>query len=217
MIKARTIFAAIPLLTLLAAAAMAQEPRAAAQRDYLQLRVGDSWSYRNDANESEYTVKVIGEEKQADGTVLYQVERSAGGRVHYWYAKAADRVLMRREANPDQEGVGVTHEPARQFLKNPLAAGAKWTWTGKSATGMDVTEINVVEGPQVVVTPAGRFRAMKVVSRVREGDSGVTRTSWYAPGVGLVKTQTETPTLKYGSQLADYSFKNKSPRKGRAR
>src|ERR1044071_2182295 len=116
---------------------------------------------------------------------------------------------MRREAYADQEGVGVTHEPARQYLKSPLTVGAKWTWKGKSATGADVTEINEVVGPEMVTTPAGRFRAMKVVSRVREGDAGVTRTTWYAPGVGLVKTLTEAPPLKYGAQLADYSFKSK--------
>ena len=213
MIKARKILAAILLLTLLATAAAAQKRAAAAERDYFPLRVGDSWTYRNDEDDSEFTVKVLGEEKQADGTVLYQVEKLVGGRIHSWYAKAPGWVLMRREAYAEQEGVAVTYEPARQYLKNPLAAGAKWTWTGKSATGMDVLEINVVEGPQVVTTPAGRFRAIKVVTRLREGDSAVTRTNWYAPGVGLVKTQTVTPSLKYGAQLADYSFKKSGARR----
>ncbi len=213
MIKARTILASALLLPLLAALAVAQKAGAPAPRDYFPLRVGDSWTYRNDEDDSEFTVKVIGEEKQADGTVVYQVEKMVGTRIHYWYTKAPAWVLMRREAYADQEGMSVTHEPARQYLKNPLAAGAKWTWNGKGVTGMDVSDINEVEGPQVVVTPAGRFRAMKVVSRVNDGDAAVTRTNWYAPGVGLVKTLTETPTIKYGAQLADYSFKNKSPRK----
>jgi hypothetical protein len=212
MIKTRTILAAILLLMLLATAAAAQRS-AAAGRDYFPLRVGDSWTYRNDEDDSEFTVKVLGEEKQADGTIVYQVEKVVGGRIHYWYTKTPGWVLMRREAYAEQEGVTITHDPARQYLKNPLAAGAKWTWKGKSATGMDVLEINVVEGPQVVTTPAGRFRAMKIVSRVTEGDAAVTRTTWYAPGVGLVKMQTETPTLKYGAQLVDYSFKNKRPGK----
>lgn len=216
MVKARTVLALALLLPLLATLAAAQQAVVPA-RDYFPLRVGDAWTYRNDEDDSEFTVKVLGEEKQPDGTNVYQVEKLAGARIYAWYAKSAGWVLLRREAYAEQEGVGVTHEPARQFLKNPLTAGAKWTWQGKSATGMDVIEINEVAGPQVVLTPAGRFRAMKVVSRVMEGDSAVTRTSWYAPGVGLVKTLTETPTLRYGSQLADYSFKNKGPRKGGAR
>ena len=212
MMKARTVLASALLLPLLAALAVAQKSGAPA-RDYFPLRVGDSWTYRNDEDDSEFTVKVIGEEKQADGTILFQVEKMVGTRIHYWYTKAPGWVLMRREAYADQEGQSVAHEPARQYLKSPLAAGAKWTWKGKGATGMDVLEINVVEGPQVVTTPAGRFRAMKVVSRVREGDASVTRTNWYAPGVGLVKTLTEAPPLKYGAQLVDYSFKKGGARR----
>lgn len=212
MMKARIVLASALLLTLLATLALAQKAGAPA-RDYFPLRVGDSWTYRNDEDDSEFTVKVVGEEKQADGTVLYQVEKMVGTRIHSWYGRSPGWVLIRREAYAEQEGMGVTHDPARQFLKLPLTAGAKWTWKGKGATGMDVLEINVVEGTQVVTTPAGRFRAVKVVSRVKEGDASVTRTNWYAPGVGLVKTQTEAPPLKYGAQLADYSFKNRGARR----
>ncbi|HWT01068.1 MAG TPA: hypothetical protein VN256_12545 [Pyrinomonadaceae bacterium] len=212
MIKARTLPASASLLLLLAALAAAQKSAAPA-RDYFPLRVGDSWTYRNDEDESEFTVKVLGEEKQPDGGVVYHVERLAGARIHSWYARTPGWVLLLREANPEQEGITVKHEPARQFLKNPLVAGTKWTWKGKGITGTDVLEINNVAGPEVVTTPAGRFRAVKVVSKVTDGDAAVTRTNWYAPGVGLVKTLTETPTLRYGWQLADYSFKNKNPKR----
>jgi hypothetical protein len=212
MIKARRPLAAAALLLLLAAVGLAQKS-ATPSGDYFPLRVGDSWTYRNDEDESEFTVKVLGEEKQADGRVVYQVEKLAGARIHSWYAKTPGWVLVLREANPEQEGISVKHEPARQFLKNPLAAGAKWTWKGKGMTGDDMLEINTVVGPESVTTPAGRFRAMKVTSKVTEGDAAVTRTTWYAPGVGLVKTLTETPALKYGSELKDYSFRKKSPRR----
>lgn len=208
MIKVRTVLAAAALLTILAQAAAAQ--RAAREaRDFFPLRVGDSWTYRNDEDGSEFTVKVLGEEKQADGTVLYQVEKNAGIRIHSWYTKTPGWVLMHRELYVEHEGNNVKHEPARQFLKNPLVAGAKWTWKGKSVTGTEVLEVNTVSAPELVTTPAGRFRAMKVVSRVTDADASVTRTYWYAPGVGLVKSTTESPALKYGWGLADYSFKNR--------
>jgi hypothetical protein len=212
MIKARTLLAAAALLLLPAAPCLAQKSAPPAG-DYFPLRVGDSWTYRNDEDESEFTVKVLGEEKQADGGVVYQVEKLAGVRIHSWYAKTPEWVLVLREANPEQEGMSVKHEPARQLLKNPLVAGAKWRWKGKGMTGDDVLEINTVAGPEFVTTPAGRFRAMKIVSKVTEGDAAVTRTTWYAPGVGLVKTRTETPSLQYGAELADYSFKKKSARR----
>ncbi len=212
MIKARAVLASVSLLLLVATLGVAQKAGAPAQ-DYFPLKVGDSWTYRNDEDESEFTVKVLGEEKQPDGTFVYQVERLVGLRLHIWYAKPQGWVLVQREANPEQEGVEVKHEPARQFLKNPLVAGAKWRWSGKGMTGTDVLEINTVEGPQVVTTPAGRFRAMKVVSKVTEGDAAVTKAYWYAPGVGLVKSLTKTPTLEYGFQLVDYSFRKKSPQR----
>ena len=59
---------------------------------------------------------------------------------------------------------------------------------------------------------AGKFRAMKVVSEISGASAVMIRTSWYADGVGLVKTTTEAGEIKYGSQLTDYSFK-KEPRK----
>ena len=37
----------------------------------------------------------------------------------------------------------------------------------------------------------------------------MTRTNWYAAGVGLVKSATVAGQLKYGSELTDYSFKKK--------
>jgi hypothetical protein len=212
MIKARTLPAAAALLLLLAAAGLAQKSAPTA-RDYFPLRVGDSWTYRNDEDESEFTVRVLSDERRAGGDVAYEVEKLAGVRIHSWYAKTPGWVLVLSEVNPEQEGIGVKHEPPRQLLKNPLVAGAKWTWKGKGMTGDDVLEINTVAGTDVVTTPAGRFRAMKVVSKVTDGDAAVTKATWYAPGVGLVKTLTETPTLRYGSQLVDYSFKKKSPRR----
>jgi hypothetical protein len=48
---------------------------------------------------------------------------------------------------------------------------------------------------------------MKVVSEITGAATPMTRTSWYADGVGLVKTTTEGGQIKYGSELTDYSFK----------
>ena len=50
---------------------------------------------------------------------------------------------------------------------------------------------------------------MKVVTEVSGGAVPMIKTSWYADGVGLVKTTTEGGQIKYGSELTDYSFKKK--------
>jgi hypothetical protein len=56
---------------------------------------------------------------------------------------------------------------------------------------------------------AGKFGAMKVESEVSGGSAPIMTTCWYADGVGLVKSSTEGGTLKYGSELTDYNFKEK--------
>ena len=61
----------------------------------------------------------------------------------------------------------------------------------------------------VYCVATGKFRAMKVVTETKGGGTAKTTISWYADGVGLVKTTTEGGQFKYGSQLTDYSFKKK--------
>lgn len=189
------------LLTITAAA------QKAPAQDYFPLRVGDSWTYRTSADSSEFTVKVLSEEKQADGTIAYLLERKAGALVHTWYSKANGWVNILREAYPEHEGLMVHHDKPKLLLKVPLAPGAKWTWAGKSTTLVDMTESSKVVGFERVVVPAGTFRAMKVETQISEGAGALLRTFWYADGVGLIKTWSEAGQIKYGFELVDYSFK----------
>lgn len=209
--KFRLIWSLAFLLIVLTMSVAAQKRRAPV-RDYFPLRVGDSWMYRNELGDAEYTVKVLSEEKQADGTIIYLVEKQVGIAIHAWYSKPVGLVLMHREAYPGQEGLNVRHEPAKQFLKNPLVAGTKWFWKGKGLTGMNVAENYQVIGPEVVKVTAGTFRAMKIVSKVSDGAALMTKTYWYADGVGLVKTLTESFQLRNEWELVSYSFKKASSR-----
>ncbi|HEX7516215.1 MAG TPA: hypothetical protein VF345_02900 [Chthoniobacterales bacterium] len=70
-------------------------------------------------------------------------------------------------------------------------------------------EDNQVAGLEDVTVAAGEFRAMKVVSQVVGAATPLTRTSWYADGVGLVKSTAEAGQIKYGWELKDYSFKKR--------
>lgn len=195
-------------LFLLAMSAVAQKSEAPVA-DYFPLRVGDSWIYRSTSGGTEYSQKVIGEEKQADGTIRYLVEKLAGAKVRTLFSKAGGWVLMHSERYPEHEGLKAEYEPARQYLKNPLVAGSKWDWKGKDYTNTDLEEDNQVAGPEDVTVPAGKFRAMKVVTKVAGTTTPLTRTSWYADGVGLIKSTTEAGQIKYGWELKNYSFKKK--------
>jgi hypothetical protein len=177
-----------------------------AAADYFPLRAGDSWTYRHSEG-NEFTVKVLKEVKQADGSLRYLVELHSGALIHYTYSKPNGWVLLHRTDYLDQEAMKIDYKPARQYLKNPLTVGAKWSWAGKDVTGVDASESSQVVGLEWVEVPAGRFHAMKIVSEVSNGGAIVNKTYWYAPGVGCVKSWSEAGQIKYGYELTNYSFK----------
>ena len=176
-------------------------------KDYFPLRVGDSWKYRSttaDGKQSEFSVKVLSEEKEAVNQ-LYLVETvSTFQPIHDWYSKPSGWVLMHRQEYV-KTGSKAEYEPTKQFLKNPLTSGDSWQWKGKGMMGLEVDESNQVSGPETVSVPAGSFDAMKVTTKVVQGGAPVTKTYWYAPGVGMVKSITDTGAVKSTTELIEHS------------
>lgn len=196
----------ILFLALTAFRAKPKEPKATA--DYFPLRVGDSWTYRN-TEEGGYTWKVLNEEPQEGGPARYVVEFRSGVIIQNVFSKTDGWVLFHAESYPEHEGLKASYEPPKRYLPNPLVAGQKWEWSGKDPTQVEHRESNRVVGFENVTVAAGKFRAMKVVSEVSGSSAPMTKTSWYAAGVGLVKTTTQGGQIKYGSELTDYSFRKK--------
>lgn len=178
-------------------------------KDYFPLRVGDSWMYRSttaDGKQSEFTIKVLSEEKE-NGDPLYLTETvSSFQPIHDWYSKPNGWVLLHREEYV-KTGAKSEFQPTRQLLKNPLVSGDSWTWKGKGMMGIEIDESNEVAGPEAVSVAAGKFTAMKVTTKVIQGGAPVTKIYWYAPGVGLVKSMTDTGAVKSNTELLEYSVK----------
>jgi hypothetical protein len=172
-------------------------------KDYFPLSVGDSWKYRSttaDGKQSEFTIKVLSEAKE-NGKTLYLVETvSTFQPIHDWYSKPSGWVLMHRQEYV-QTGNKAEYQPTKQFLKNPLASGDSWKWKGTGMMGLEIDESNEVSGPETVSVAAGKFEAMKVMTKVVQGGAPVTKTYWYAPGVGLVKSMTDTGSVKSTTEL----------------
>ena len=172
-------------------------------KDYFPLSVGDSWKYRSttaDGKQSEFTIKVLNEEKES-GNTLYLVETvSTFQPIHDWYSKPSGWVLMHRQEYVKTANKA-EYQPTKQFLKNPLTSGDSWKWKGTGMMGMEIDESNEVSGPESVSVAAGKFEAMKVMTKVVQGGAPVTKTYWYAPGVGLVKSMTDTGSVKSTTEL----------------
>lgn len=205
-----TTLTAIVLATLAlgASAAAAKRKPAKTEADYFPLRVGDSWTYRN-TEEGGYTLKVLSEEPQEGGPARYVVELRSGVIIQNVFSKAGGWVLFHAQSYLEHEGLKATYEPPKQYLPNPLVVGQKWEWSGSDPTQAERRESSRTVGFENVTVPAGKFRAMKVITEITGGSMPKTRTNWYAEGVGLVKSATEGGQIKYGSELTDYSFKKK--------
>jgi len=133
----------------------------------------------------------------------------SGVRILDTYSKTRGWILYHAQKYTEHEGLDAKYEPPQQYLPNPLVAGQKWEGTRKDPTQVEYHEKSRVLGAETVTVPAGKFRAMKVVTEISGGKAAKTRTNWYAEGVGLVKSSTEAGPYKYGSELSDYSFKKK--------
>lgn len=192
-------------LTLVSGPTLAQKPKEPPP-DYFPLRVGDWWSYHSttaDGKMSDFTMKVASEDK---GVFLVQIE--SAWPIQEWYSKPAGWVVWHKEAYP-KSNQSVDFAPARQYIKNPPSPGSTWSWKGKGTMGVDIDETSTVPGTELVTVPAGKFTAMKVVTKVVQGGATVTKTYWYANWVGLVKSMTDTGSVKSTTELVDYSFKKK--------
>lgn len=200
------------LVSLALLPALAQQPQDPPP-DYFPLRVGDWWKYRSttiDGKQSEFTIKVLSTENQAAGTDLHLVETiSTFQPIHDWYSKPAGQVLMHRIAYPKNDALKADYQPVKLYLKNPLSVGSSWQWKGKGMMGVEIEESSRVTGTETVEVPAGRFQAMKVETNVVQGGTPVKKTSWFANGVGMVKSTTDAGSMQSTSVLLDYSFKQR--------
>jgi len=203
----RILYAVAALALLWAAPALA---KAKAPPDYFPLRLHDWWKYRStqaNGSTSEFTLSVVSEEKQPDGTVRRCVElTNPNPLIRDWYTKAPAAVLLH-----DEEYLGgggkAAFEPPRLLLQLPLHPGSTWRWSGSGRASVQIEESSEVFPSERIETPAGRFDAVKVVTRIEQGGARATKTSWYAPGIGLVRQATDSSGVASTTDLIDYSFR----------
>ncbi len=121
--------------------------------------------------------------------------------------KPKGKVVWHKEQYGDDEKMIVQFEPERVLLMNPTKKDDTWSWKGKGNFGVEIDNVSTVSGPEEVVTPAGKFQAIKVSVVGTQGGQPINMTYWYANYIGLVKSASKTANMESESQLADYSFK----------
>jgi hypothetical protein len=189
--------------------------------DYFPLQKDYWWRYQTGATTgaSTFKVSILAGELQPDKSIWWHVHTVSAGMTGAnapsaagfddWYSKVKGWVLVHRQMN-NTTGQAGDYLPPRQLLQNPLGDKQAWNWTGTGTwAGVNISDENVVSGPEDVVVPAGKFRCMKVTTLVTQSGVPVKKIYWYAPGVGLVQSGTESGGVLSQSMLVDYSFRPK--------
>jgi hypothetical protein len=173
--------------------------------EYYPLQVGTTWEYKK--NRETITVKVVKHEK-FHGVMCAALETSSGGKVLWTeYVSVGKRGLYRHG------GPTSFLKPPDLFLKFPSRKRQSWKTTVK-ITGkgfkpqVQRSKYTQGPGPEKVTVPAGQYRAITTVVRSLSAKGLLalqTTKSWYAKGVGLVKTETKDPRGTITMELVKFT------------
>ncbi|MDB5352584.1 MAG: hypothetical protein JWN86_3831 [Planctomycetota bacterium] len=151
--------------------------------DLYPLKVGTKWTYDVDAGNGQkvQVTNQISKLETIDGQSLARMETLVNGNVQTSeHLSATAKGVFRHRAN------GVECTPAVCILKYPPKEGEKWEETTK--IGPQEVKMACVSGPsEEVTTQAGKYKAVSVAVDTTINGVKLESTSWYAPGVGMVK------------------------------
>jgi hypothetical protein len=156
---------------------------------YYPTKVGTSWGYRGkDGNELKYVVTAVGDKDRAK---IVTVDRmNADGKV-----EMTSRVKVTEDNVFDlQEEVAIP--VPRYRFKLPAKKGDVFEKNGIYPGGVPVKWKDEVGGKERIKVPAGTFDAVRIKETMMINNAGDlvvvgSDTSWYAPGVGIVRVASE--------------------------
>ncbi len=150
--------------------------------DYYPLAVGAKWIYKVAAGDAaqEHTMTVTKIETSGGQTVARIDNTVAGKRGGADVIAVSDKGVFRRGPPP------VAFNPPICLLKYPVQVGDSWNDTVKVGSET-VKASHRVASLDEVETPAGKFKAVKVIGVTETGGQKVETTYWFADGVGVVK------------------------------
>ena len=155
--------------------------------DFFATEVGTEWRYLGHGNEfATYSAAVTHREGN-----LFQLVVFSGADIAHVYEIRPDRVVRRLRSGElefrEQSFLGGPFLEEYTVLEAPLEAGREWAATAVFPNGTSV-ERRRIEGVGLTLdTPAGRFENVILVRVSYEsGNDGL---EYYAPGVGLVRSE----------------------------
>lgn len=189
------------LLLMLALAAGAAQP------DYFPMKAGMSWVYEfRSSQKFEYTVEVA----RVDGQRALIRTIMPAVLTQEWYLKDKDGVELTGMEDPD--GTRAEYTPARPYLRMPVQPGTTWAWKGRLGQSSEISDQNKILSTAQVKVPAGTFTCVVVETVTTQSGGELKQTSYYAPGVGLVKYVSRSQAGSWLSQLKSWSEGGSAPK-----
>lgn len=193
--------------------ASADDPKAP---DYFPVALGSRWEYKTTFDEkgaktpealaNVTTIKEVVKVETTDGKTIATLESA----IDFGAGAGPNKEKTREEVVIDAGGVssvrggGAKPPPPLPMLKYPLKPGVIFTETTKDGD-IELTTTVTVKEPQEVSVPAGKFKAVPVETAIGTKTERVTRTAWYAPGVGVVKQTYAADKLTITLELKKYA------------
>ena len=181
---------------------------------YFPVREGWTWKYQSSLDNSSYTVRI--ESVSASGFIQRQTFENLSFESR-WRCDSKGLTQLEYVQPQGLQGVQMnlkTRKASGVAIPQVMRVGTTWTYSYEVSgeakqqnltlqVEQSVTASNKVLGQESVTVPAGRFTALKVESilttkgsmtiagRKMPVNHTVKTFSWYAQGVGLVKSQFE--------------------------
>lgn len=154
----------------------APAPKGRAEPVYFATNKGDRGVYRVTAGQIEsVTAEVVTVAKKEGTEVLVTIGLEAEGKLTPYAKKrvSAKGIFLLSTS-------GGRYDPPPCLLKLPAKPGESWCHR-------DQSKMTLV-GEEGVEVPAGTFKALRVDTAVNADDMEYEFTSWYAPGIGVIKS-----------------------------
>lgn len=166
------------------AALLLQDPAKAAP--FLQIKEGAVWTYVT--GDKEGKIKVTGRETIGQvETFVLTTDMAGDTSVKEFITIDATGIRMLRQA----AGSNTTdYNPPIVRLKLPPVDKDTWEWKGE--IGKEKASIVYTNnGEEEITVPGGKYKAWKISAVMEIGGVKHTGTNWFAPGIGLIRQQSE--------------------------
>jgi hypothetical protein len=174
------LFALYLTLTLTVLIFAAPVPDDGLKTRYYPIKSGTKWTYRTGGKT--FVVKIESVETKNGATVINIVTEEANG-----ISNSYEKLLLSEKGVFRISSLGEKVEPPMCLLKLPAKPGMEWE---ADAGGLVVKETHKLFGPEEIEVPAGKYKAIRVESKVIYAnlDEPLRYTDWYVPGVGCIKS-----------------------------